>query len=240
MTPGKAGLAPERRQELESLEQRLGHRFEDLELLDQALRHSSYAHENPASGPSNEQLEFLGDAVLALTVSTLLLARFPGNSEGDLSRGRAALVNARQLAGLARRLGLGAHLWLGRGEERQEGREKPSLLADALEAVLAAVYLDGGLEAAANLTERWFSPLMETALPWQDYQDLTAGTHPGPLQGLPLVSSLGRKRARTRPAFPGRGSPQRSPSGPGGRPHQKTGGPSGRPPGPGGLAVPGG
>jgi len=170
MTPGKAGLAPERRQELESLEERLGHRFDDLGLLDQALRHSSFAHENPASGPSNEQLEFLGDAVLALTVSTLLLARFPENSEGDLSRGRAALVNARQLAGLARRLGLGAHLWLGRGEERQEGREKPSLLADALEAVLAAVYLDGGLEAAANLTERWFSPLLETALPWQDYK----------------------------------------------------------------------
>jgi ribonuclease-3 len=170
MTTGKAVLAPERRQELESLEQRLGHRFEALELLDQALRHSSYAHENPASGPSNEQLEFLGDAVLALTVSTLLLERFPENSEGDLSRGRAALVNARQLAGLARRLGLGPHLWLGRGEERQKGREKPSLLADALEAVLAAVYLDGGLEAAANLTERWFSPLMETALPWQDYK----------------------------------------------------------------------
>jgi ribonuclease-3 len=170
MTSEQAGLPPDRRQELESLAQRLGHRFQNLGLLDQALRHSSYVHENPESGPSNERLEFLGDTVLALTVSARLLARFPLNSEGDLSRGRAALVNARQLASLARRLGLGSHLLLGRGEERQAGHEKPSLLADALEAVLAAVYLDGGLEVAARLTERWFSPLMETALPWQDFK----------------------------------------------------------------------
>jgi ribonuclease-3 len=163
-------LIPERKQELESLAQRLGHRFQNLELLDQALRHSSYAHENLESGPSNERLEFLGDAVLNLTMSTLLLARFPQGSEGDLSRGRAALVNARQLAILARDLGLGAHLLVGRTEERQEGRSKPSLLADALEAVLAAVYLDGGLAAVATLTERWFSPLLTTALPGQDFK----------------------------------------------------------------------
>jgi ribonuclease-3 len=170
MAPGEAGLPPGRRQELENLTQRLDYRFQNLGLLDQALRHSSYAHENPESGPSNERLEFLGDAVLALMVSALLLTRFPESSEGDLSRVRAALVNARQLANLARRLGLGAHLLLGRGEERQIGREKPSLLADALEAVLAAVYLDGGPEAAARLTESWFSPLVETALPWQDFK----------------------------------------------------------------------
>ena len=166
----EVGLLPERRQELEGLAQRLGHRFENLELLDQALRHSSYAHENPECGVSNERLEFLGDAVLDLTVSTLLLAQFPQSSEGDLSRGRAALVNARQLALLARDLGLGVHLLVGRTEERQEGREKPSLLADALEAVLAAVYLDGGLAAVATLTERWFTPLLATALPGQDFK----------------------------------------------------------------------
>jgi ribonuclease III len=170
MAPESHGLPPGRRQELESLAQRLDYRFQDLGLLDQALRHSSYAHENPETGPSNERLEFLGDAVLALTVSALLLARFPGSAEGDLSRGRASLVNARQLATLARRLGLGAHLLLGRGEERQAGREKPSLLADALEAILAAVYLDGGLAAADLLTQRWFSPLTETDLPWQDFK----------------------------------------------------------------------
>jgi ribonuclease III len=170
MAPEPAAPPPARRQELESLAQRLEYRFQNLGLLDQALRHSSYAHDNPGSGPSNERLEFLGDAVLALTVGALLLARFPEASEGEMSRGRAALVNARQLAALARRLGLGAHLLLGRGEEGQAGREKPSLLANALEALLGAVYLDGGLEVAAHLTERWFSPLISTALPGQDFK----------------------------------------------------------------------
>jgi ribonuclease-3 len=155
-------LPPARRQELEALALRLGHQFQDLPLLDQALRHSSYAHERPESGPSNEQLEFLGDAVLALTVSDLLLSVFPHSSEGELSRSRAALVNARQLAALARQLDLGPHLLLGRGEESQSGREKPSLLADALEAVLAAVFLDGGLKAAATLTHRLFTPHLES------------------------------------------------------------------------------
>jgi ribonuclease-3 len=170
MAPKPADLPPARRQELESLARRLDYRFQNLGLLDQALRHSSYAHDNPGSGPSNERLEFLGDAVLALTVSARLLTRFPESSAGEMSRGRAALVNARQLAALARRLGLGAHLLLGRGEERQAGREKPSLLANALEALLGAVYLDGGLEAAARLTERWFSPLIPTTLPGQDFK----------------------------------------------------------------------
>ena len=170
MAPEPATLPPARRQELESLAQRLEYRFRNLGLLDQALRHSSYAHDNPGSGPSNERLEFLGDAVLALTVSTLLLARFPDSSEGEMSRGRAALVNARQLAVLARRLGLGAHLLLGRGEEVQSGREKPSLLANALEGLLGALYLDGGLEVASRLTELWFSPLISTALPGQDFK----------------------------------------------------------------------
>jgi ribonuclease-3 len=170
MAPELPDLPPARRQELANLAQQLDQPFQNLGLLDQALRHSSYAHDNPGSGPSNERLEFLGDAVLALTVSALLLARFPESSEGEMSRGRAALVNARQLAALARRLGLGAYLLLGRGEEGQAGREKPSLLANALEALFGAVYLDSGLEAAADLTARWFSPLISTALPGQDFK----------------------------------------------------------------------
>jgi len=199
MAPDAVSLHAERRQELESLARRLDHAFQHLELLDQALRHSSYAHENPESGPSNERLEFLGDAVLALTVSALLLRHFPQASEGDLSRGRAALVNARQLASLARRLGLGGHLLLGRGEERQAGREKPSLLADALEAVLAAVYLDGDLEAAARLTERWFSPLLATTLPWEDFktslQELTQARYKvSPSYHLMVESGPGHAR----------------------------------------------
>ncbi|MCX5892467.1 MAG: ribonuclease III [Deltaproteobacteria bacterium] len=194
-------MSPERRQELLNLAGRLGCRFKDLARLDQALHHSSFAHENPEAGPSNEQLEFLGDAVLALTVSTLLLLHFPESSEGELSRGRAALVNARRLAGLARELDLGAYLLLGRGEEAQAGREKPSLLADALEAVLAAVFLDGGLEAADVLTRRWFTPLLAglDESPWQDFktrlQELTQARH----QGSPtynLLSESGPSHAR--------------------------------------------
>ncbi len=165
-------LSPERQKELQGLARRLGYRFKDLGLLDQALRHSSYAHERPESGPSNEQLEFLGDAVLALVISDLLLASFPRSSEGELSRKRAALVNARQLAALTRQLDLGPHLLLGRGEESQAGRDKPSLLADALEAVLAACFLDGGLKAAQTLIHRLFVPLLETQarLSWQDFK----------------------------------------------------------------------
>jgi len=165
-------LSPGRRQEIEILARRLGHRFKDLSWLDQALRHSSFAHENPEAGPSNEQMEFLGDAVLALAVSHLLLQHFPQSSEGELSRGRAALVNARRLAVLARELDLGSCLLLGRGEEQQAGREKPSLLADALEAVIAAVFLDGGLQAADRLTRRWFTPLLGDLAesPWQDFK----------------------------------------------------------------------
>jgi ribonuclease III len=165
-------MPPARRRDLANLAALLGHRFKDLSLLDQALRHSSFAYENPVAGASNEQLEFLGDAVLALTVSSLLLRHFPRNSEGELSRGRAALVNARRLAVLARELDLGVYLVLGKGEEQQGGREKPSLLADALEAVMAAVFLDGGLKAAQALTRRWFTPLLEelAASPGQDFK----------------------------------------------------------------------
>jgi ribonuclease-3 len=164
----------ERQRRLRILAERLGYRFQDPALLDRALRHSSYVHENPEVGPSNEQLEFLGDAVLALTVSRLLLELFPEYSEGELSRGRAALVNARQLAVLARQLELGDYLLLGKGEERQAGQEKPSLLADALEAVLAACFLDGGLVAAADLTRRWFEPILRSApeISWQDFKTI--------------------------------------------------------------------
>jgi ribonuclease-3 len=156
----QTSLPPGRLRELDHLAGLLGHRFKDLGRLDQALRHSSFANENPEAGPSNEQMEFLGDAVLALTVSNLLLQHFPESSEGELSRSRAALVNARRLAALARELDLGAYLLLGRGEEQQAGRQKPSLQADALEAVVAAVFLDGGLKAATSLTRRWFQPLL--------------------------------------------------------------------------------
>lgn len=147
---------------ISALEQEIGHRFRDPELLLRALTHSSHAHERESGSSArddNEQLEFLGDAVLGFVVSRLLLDRFPDYHEGQLSKLRAHLVSARHLSGVAQRLELGRFLRLGRGEERSGGRSKTALMVDALEALLAAVYLDGGLEAAQPLIHhRIFDP----------------------------------------------------------------------------------
>lgn len=147
-----------------ALEERLGYKFSNRELLDRALIHSSAIPELRGAGgePSgdsthlsdNERLEFLGDAVLELLASEYLLAAFPEWSEGQLSKSRARIVNASSLESAARRLRLGEHLRLGRGEEKTGGREKQTLLADAFEAVVAAVYLDSGLSAARALLQR--------------------------------------------------------------------------------------
>lgn len=145
------------------LEERLGYSFLNRTWLAQSLIHSSFAHESPHVGPSNERLEFLGDAVLNLIISDALLARYPQASEGVLSRLRASLVNARHLAGLAGQLQLGSHLRLGRGEEQQSGRRKPSVLADALEALIGAVYLDGGYAAARKVVLGLFRNSLEAA-----------------------------------------------------------------------------
>ena len=138
------------RAELASLETRIGHRFSDPELLRRALKHSSLANETRAGPGSpdddNEQLEFLGDAVLGFLVSEALVLRNPTFREGELSRIKAHLVSAAHLHGVARRLDLGGCLELGRSEEMSGGRAKKTLLVDALEAVIAAVYLDGGSE----------------------------------------------------------------------------------------------
>jgi ribonuclease-3 len=147
---------------LKKLTDALEHRFRDPSLLRQALVHRSYAHENPerAAG-DNERLEFLGDAVLSVTMAHLLVERFPDLNEGDLSRLRASLVNERRLAQVGRAMGLGRLLLLGKGEEQSSGRDKPSLIADAVEAVLGAVYLDGGLEAAFRVVRKFLGPLLE-------------------------------------------------------------------------------
>jgi len=140
----------------ENLEERLGYRFRNPELLTRALTHRSAVAGAPeaAAVAHNERLEFLGDAVLELIASESLLDSFPGWSEGPLSRSRARIVNAHSLEAAARQLGLGGDLRLGRGEEKTGGREKPALLADAFEAVVAAIYLDGGLEAAREFLRR--------------------------------------------------------------------------------------
>jgi ribonuclease-3 len=129
------------------------YRFVNAAFLNEALTHKSYVNEQRASGQNhNERLEFLGDAVLSLIISDYLASRYTELSEGALSQLKAKLVSEAPLAKAARRLDLGARLKLGRGEELSKGREKPSLLADGLEAVIAAVYLDGGLEESRNFT----------------------------------------------------------------------------------------
>jgi ribonuclease-3 len=142
--------------EFAELESVLGHRFRDPRWLAQALMHSSRLPERTADDPteSNEKLEFLGDAVLELLVSEELVHAFPDWSEGQLSKSRARLVNATALSLASQRLGLGHHLRLGRGEEKTGGRLKPALLADAYEAVIAAIYLDAGLDAAREFVLR--------------------------------------------------------------------------------------
>ena len=136
---------------LNPLQVQLQYVFQDLDLLIQALTHRSYAHEHGDPGTAhNERLEFLGDSVLGLVLSHLLYQKFPDLSEGELSRLRAGLVNEQQLKQLAQGLKLGKYLRLGRGEEVTGGRKKSSLLADALEAVLGAIYLEGGYEQASR------------------------------------------------------------------------------------------
>ncbi len=156
--------------DLSSLETALGHRFARRELLEQALTHSSHAHESdpspddvrPAAQRDNEQLEFLGDAVLGFVTSRALFERFPGYHEGQLSKLRAHLVSARHLQEIAQELDLGSYLRLGRGEEKSGGRGKSALAVNALEALLAAMYLDAGLEAPRKfILERIVGPELE-------------------------------------------------------------------------------
>jgi len=155
----------------------------DPELLERALTHRSYAYENGGL-PTNERLEFLGDSVLGLVVTTALYHDHPDLPEGQLAKLRASVVNMRALAEVARSLGpngLGAHLLLGKGEEATGGRDKPSILADTLEALLGAIYLQHGIERASQVIHKLFDPVMaESAvrgagLDWKtSLQELTA------------------------------------------------------------------
>jgi ribonuclease III len=141
---------------LDDLQRRLGYRFSKPELLKLALTHPSVAHETTAQIPHNQRLEFLGDAVLGLVLTQELYQRFDTVSEGPLTKARAQMVNRRSLAEQARRFELGEFLILSRGEESSGGREKQSALADAFEAVLGAMFLDGGFEAARDFILKCF------------------------------------------------------------------------------------
>ena len=148
--------------ELESLRERLGVSVSD-ELLNQALTHRSYSYENHNS-PNNERLEFLGDTVLGFVVTTHIYSRFPDLAEGELTKIKNAVVSAKALAPIGRELKLGEHLVLGKGEESSGGRDKDNLISDAVEAVLGAVYLEHGLDAAASIIERMVFPLLDNHL----------------------------------------------------------------------------
>ena len=143
---------------LDALEGGLDYRFRDRTRLERALTHRSFAHEQPAAGGGdNERLEFLGDALLGFLVSDWLCRLRPDFSEGELSTLKSVLVSAANLRRYGDALSLGDHLKLGKGEERTGGREKPALVVNAFEAVLAAVYLDGGLDAASAVVRRLFA-----------------------------------------------------------------------------------
>ncbi len=135
---------------MESLQTKLNYKFNNIELLKNALIHSSFANEVRGNTHSNERLEFLGDSVLSIIVADHIFHKYPNMPEGELTRLRASLVCEKSLCALSRELGIGEYLLLGRGEDKNGGRERDSILADAFEAVLAAIYLDGGMTAAKN------------------------------------------------------------------------------------------
>ena len=142
--------------ELDSIQGLTNYKFLDIKLLNKALTHRSYANEKSQNLKHNERMEFLGDSVLDVLVSNYLVEKFSDFSEGTLSKIRAAVVNESCLAKLAKKINLGNYLLLGKGEDSSGGREKPSILADAFEALAGAVFRDGGLEAASNI----FLPLL--------------------------------------------------------------------------------
>ncbi len=147
--------------QMAQLETRLGHRFVRRDLLVEAVTHRSYAMEHPPT-PHNERLEFLGDAVLGFILCAWLVEQFPTASEGELAKAKGYLAASAQLARAAERIGLGNALRLGRNEEQQGGRRKPNLLENAFEAVVAALYLDGGIAVATQVVRQIFAPEVST------------------------------------------------------------------------------
>jgi ribonuclease III len=175
---------------LESLDRALGVSFDDAALPTAALTHRSYAFEH-GTEITNERLEFLGDSVLGLVVTDMAYASYPDLPEGALAKLRAAIVNMVALADVARSLGLGDMVLLGKGEELSGGRDKSSILADALEAVFGAIYLDRGLDVARELIERLFRPLMEGSK-YRDYKTILQELAAQELRSMPVYELEGR------------------------------------------------
>lgn len=171
-TPSPPQEQPQPDRRYAALQDGIGYHFNDLGLLEKALIHKSYANEQKLPNKfGNERLEFLGDAVLELIIRHILLQRFPDFSEGRLSNVRAAVVNEESLSSLARGLGIGDYILLGRGEVENKGREKKSILSNVYEAIIAAVYLDGGYPSACELVKRHFAALIDDVAPLGFYRD---------------------------------------------------------------------
>jgi len=187
------------RDEFETLQQAIGYRFRDRGLVEHAMTHTSRANEDVSGGVrDNESLEFLGDAVLGFVIADVLFNEFPESDEGQKSKLKAMLVSTTTLARQAERLSLGDHLLLGRGEEKSGGRQKQALLADGYEALIAAIYLDGGVEHARAFIVREFAPLIAASrrdgLAAQDYKSALQELLQGRNRSLPdyrVIGTLG-------------------------------------------------
>jgi ribonuclease-3 len=184
------------RDEFDSLQRGIEYRFRDRGLLEHAMTHTSKANEDVSGGVAdNESLEFLGDAVLGFIVADLLFREFPTLNEGQKSKIKASLVSTATLARLSERLALGDHLLLGRGEEKTGGRRKQALLADGYEALIAAIYLDGGIEQARAFILREFAPLLaevrEHGIAAQDYKSALQEYLQSRDEGLPEYRLIG-------------------------------------------------
>ncbi len=157
-------MKKERRKQLKQLQKKLSYSFKKLTILNHAFIHKSYANENPELGlEDNERFEFLGDAVLDLIISHVIMDNFPHYSEGDLTKLRSSLVNEKRIAELSRGLDLGNYLLLGKGEDSTKGRNKNSILADTYEAVVAAIYLDGGYKKVSKVLKKHFAGFLTAA-----------------------------------------------------------------------------
>jgi ribonuclease III len=194
----KNGQVVRLRDEFEALQHVIGYRFRDRGLLEHAMTHTSRANEDVSGGVvDNESMEFLGDALLGFVVADLLFREFPDYDEGQKSKAKAAVVSTASLARQAERLQLGDHLLLGRGEEKTGGRRKQALLADGYEALIAAIYLDGGIEHARAFIVREFAPLLDEARAGVTGQDFKSAlqellqSRDLPLPEYRLVSTFG-------------------------------------------------
>lgn len=188
----------ESRSAAEEIEKIFGYKFKNTCLLDKALTHSSWANESNMAEQHNERQEFLGDAVLELCVSTELYLRFPNAREGDLTKMRARLVSGASLYDIAKRTGLDKLVKLGVGEERQGGRDRPTVLGDAFEAVLGAVYEDGGFEVARSCVQRIFAdywPKTDSTQSARDYKSRLQQICQHIFHDVPLYSLEGTQGA---------------------------------------------